>query len=146
MCLRASVSRRCTKYDAQTFFFILLWCVSLYCAPKTKPTKTCAERLSNVAERVRYLVELKVWSDSVRYLVQLKVRSAPEKCSGATERYSPPAPEHCSGGETGFFNPVLKGKSMHTQSVKGRVCCFHLYCVFFVVFVFVLRSLCFGEK
>ena len=141
MCLRASVSRRCTKYDAQTFFFILLWCVSLYCAPKTKPTKTCAERLSNVAERVRYLVELKVWSDSVRYLVQLKVwsdsvrylvelkvwsdsvrylvqlkvRSAPEKCSGATERYSPPALEHCSGGETGFFNPVLKGKSMHTQ-------------------------------
>ena len=57
------------------FFFIILWCVSLYCAPKTKPTKTCAERLSNVAERVRYLVELKVWSDSVRYLVQLKVWS-----------------------------------------------------------------------
>ena len=44
---------------------------------------------------------------------------APEQCSGTTECYSLPAPEHCSCGETGFFNPVLRSKSMHTQWVKG---------------------------
>ena len=48
--------------------------------------------------------------------------SAPEQCSGATERYSPPAPEHCSGGKTRFFNLVLRGKSMHTQWEKGSYC------------------------
>ena len=71
---------------------------------------------------------------------------APEQCLGATKHYSQPAPKHCSGGKTRVFNLVLRGKSMHTQWVKGRECCFHLHCVFFVVFGSVLCSLCFREK
>lgn len=30
-----------------------------------------------------------------------------------TERHCPPPPKHFSGGETGYFNPVLSVKTMH---------------------------------